>query len=90
VSFRRAVGRPSPVDGPAAADLLAAREKYDLDPDEAAALIYYSGRAWREWEAGRTPMHRCAWELFNIKAKARSKRLGRASPSQPQSAAGLQ
>lgn len=80
-------GRPSPADAPAPADLLAARERYDLDTHEAAGLIYYSWRAWQEWEAGRTKMHPCAWELFNIKAQALSRRQGKGAAFRPATAA---
>lgn len=41
----------------------------ELTEDQAAALIYTSGRRWRSYESGESRMHPSAWELFRQKVK---------------------
>lgn len=40
-----------------------------LTQRQAAALIDYSERAWQEWEAGRSPMHRAVFRYFKYKLR---------------------
>lgn len=54
---------------PAPDEIREARESAGLSVSAAAQIIYSSRRAWIEWEAGRFPMHRAFFELFQIKAK---------------------
>lgn len=51
---------------PTALEVKAARGS--LTQDEAAALVYTSGRRWRSYESGESRMHPAAYELFREKA----------------------
>lgn len=53
---------------PTPQEVLAARGA--LSQDQAAALIYTSGRRWRSYESGESRMHPAAYELFNLKRGA--------------------
>ena len=53
---------------PTAAEVRAARGT--LTQEDAAALIYTSGRRWRSYESGESRMHPSAYELFNLKIGA--------------------
>jgi len=50
---------------PTAEEVKAARGT--MTQDQAAALIYTSGRRWRSYESGESRMHPAAYELFNLK-----------------------
>ena len=58
-------------DPPAAADIEAARTRAGLTREEAGALIWTSGHAWRKWEsdsdAMARAMHPGLWELWVYK-----------------------
>ena len=53
---------------PTAAEVRAARGA--LTQEQAAAIIYTSGRRWRSYESGESRMHPAAYELFNLKMGA--------------------
>ncbi len=42
----------------------AARRRYGLTQEQAAAVIGYGYRAWQEWEGGRKPMRMVLLEAF--------------------------
>lgn len=54
---------------PTPAEVLAARKAAGLTQAQAAALIYRTGRNWRQWEGGERDMDPALWELFQIKTK---------------------
>lgn len=56
---------PSPMPS----EVKAARAETGLSQTKAASLIYFSLRAWQEWESGTRKMHPSAFELFKIKVK---------------------
>ncbi len=58
--------RGSAGETPTADEVKAARGT--LTQEQAAAMIYTSGRRWRSYESGESRMHPAAYELFREKA----------------------
>ena len=56
-----------PSSNPTPAAIRAMRERANLTPSDAAALIHASARAWQQWETGDRRMHPAMWVLFRIK-----------------------
>ena len=56
---------------PTPSEILAARQAAGLTQTQAAGLVGVKLRAWQYWEAGERTMPASAWELFQIKTKAR-------------------
>ena len=56
---------------PSPADIRAARRAFGLTQSQAGAMVGVTDRAWRYWERGERNMPTSAWELFQIKTKAR-------------------
>jgi DNA-binding transcriptional regulator YiaG len=52
----------------------AAREAADQTQAEAAALIWVSEIAWRQWESGARRMTPVAWWAYNKRAERRMKK----------------
>lgn len=52
---------------PTPSEIRELRERLGMTQTEAAALVYFSMRAWQEWEAGERRMLPAVWELFRIK-----------------------
>ena len=44
-----------------------ARSAAGQTQQQAAALVYVDGRAWRRWESGDRQMDAAHWELYQIK-----------------------
>ncbi len=44
-----------------------ARIKSGLTQKAAAELVHATLRTWQDWEYGKNPINKAAWELFNIK-----------------------
>lgn len=59
--------RAGPSSNPTPASIRALRERANLTPADAAAMIHASARAWQQWESGDRRMHPAFWELFRIK-----------------------
>lgn len=62
---RAAGGTPTP------AEIQRARVDADLTQEQAGALIFTGWRTWQNWEGGINKMPAGAWELFNVKLRAR-------------------
>lgn len=43
------------------------RLQYELTQEQAASLIYGTGRTWQDWECGKRKMHPGLFELFELK-----------------------
>ena len=67
---------------PTKEELIAARERADLTPADAAKLIYSTTKSWERWEAGERTMHPAMFELFELKA-ARIQTNGRVRSIEP-------
>jgi hypothetical protein len=52
---------------PAPDEIRAARNALGITQEQAGAVIYCTGRAWRQYELGGRQMHPAFWELFRIK-----------------------
>lgn len=63
--------RAGPSSNPTPASIRALRERANLTPADAAALIHASARAWQQWESGDRRMHPAMYELFYIKLARR-------------------
>lgn len=57
-----------PTRNPTPDEIRAAREAAQITQADAAALIYYSGARWQEWEYGKHRMHPALWDLFRHRA----------------------
>lgn len=64
-------GPGNPASNPKPDEIRAAREAAGLTQDEAAALIYCSGKSWQQWELGARRMHPAFWHLFSIRVSGR-------------------
>ena len=56
---------------PSPSTIRTTRLSLGLTQSQAGAVVGASARTWRAWEAGVRVMPASAWELFQIKAKAR-------------------
>lgn len=56
--------------------VIAARKRAGLTTEQAGALVHISGRMWRKYESGKSPMNLTVWELFIIKTNQVLERYG--------------
>lgn len=63
----RSKARTGPGITPTPEQVRELRSRLKLTQTEAAAVVYFSMRAWQEWEAGERRMLPAVWELFRAK-----------------------
>lgn len=56
---------------PTPAEIVPAREAAELTQTEAGELLFTGWRTWQNWELGVNRMPPAAWELFNVKVRAK-------------------